>query len=219
MGSPFPNQQPHPPRTSTRTSPARTAAPLAAPSLQHTEAPASTVAPQPAPFPRSPTRGPSPNLMTPLTVRTGHRARSCTPQGQRASSTGARSPGTTPPPPPPANAPDVARGNPLDMVFDVLRAAAPRPGALVPLQYVEHRMSQLGMSRAMLTEALENWESLGTLDWPGRGCEVGLTEEAWRTQSCHLAPPPGALAPPHGPSHSAGAGRRPIALISLFDGL
>ena len=68
----------------------------------------------------------------------------------------------------------------------------------------------------MLQEALENWYSLNLVDWPGYGDEVGLTAEAWCAQACHLAPslPRGALAT-EGPRGSA----RPVALLSLFDGL
>ena len=68
----------------------------------------------------------------------------------------------------------------------------------------------------MFQEALENWYSLNLLDWPGYGDEVGLTAEAWCTQTCHLAPE----LPRRGPA-SAGTGGpgRAVALLSLFDGL
>ena len=68
----------------------------------------------------------------------------------------------------------------------------------------------------MFQEAFENWYSLSLLDWPGFGDEVGLTAEAWCTQTCHLAPEL-----PLGAPASANAGRRgrTIALLSLFDGL
>ena len=66
---------------------------------------------------------------------------------------------------------------------------------------------------------IENWGSVGLLDWPGYGEEVGLTGEAWRTLICHLASPrPAAqeelVAPTCCPSTV-----RPIVLVSLFDGL
>ena len=38
----------------------------------------------------------------------------------------------------------------------------------------------------MFREAFEKLFSLNLLGWPEFGEEVGLTEEAWRTQVCHL---------------------------------
>ena len=106
--------------------------------------------------------------------------------------------------------------NPLDVVFDLLRAAVARPGALVPRRSVELQANARGINSEMFQEALENWFSLNLLDWPGYGDEVGLTAEAWCTQTCHLAPglPRGVLAAT-GPSSPA----RAVALLSLFDGL
>ena len=57
-------------------------------------------------------------------------------------------------------------GNPLGAVFDLLRAAAPRPGALVPRRLVEQRVVERGLRAKMFQEALENWYSLNLLDWP-----------------------------------------------------
>ena len=81
----------------------------------------------------------------------------------------------------------------LDVVFDLLRAAATRPGALVPRRLVERQAVDRGLSPGMFQEALENCYSLNLLDRPGFGDKVGLTAEAWCTQTCHLAPdlPPG----------------------------
>ena len=78
--------------------------------------------------------------------------------------------------------------NPLDVVFDLLRAATSRPGALVPRRSVELQAAGRGISPEMFQEALENWFSLNLLDWAGYGDEVGLTAEAWCTQTCHLGP-------------------------------
>ena len=75
--------------------------------------------------------------------------------------------------------------NPLDLVFNALRAIAPGPGALAPMPMLQERVTGLGLTREMLREALENWETLGLLVWPGRGTEVGLASEAWHTQVCH----------------------------------
>ena len=114
---------------------------------------------------------------------------------------------------PPQGAP---AGNPLDVVFDLLRAAAARPGALVPRRSVELQAVGRGLSPGMLQEALENWCSLNLLDWPGFGEEVGLTAEAWCTQTCHLAPD----LPRSGSTDArAGGPCRPVALLPLFDGL
>ena len=104
------------------------------------------------------------------------------------------------------------RRNPLDLVFEELRGGAARPGARVPLPWLQHQVARHGLDPAMLQEAPENWESPGLLDWPQRGQEVGLVEDAWRTQACHLDSP---RQPP-----TAEASRpRPVALVSLFDGL
>ncbi|MFM7981893.1 MAG: hypothetical protein ACKPKO_21495, partial [Candidatus Fonsibacter sp.] len=78
---------------------------------------------------------------------------------------------------------------------------------------IQELVQQRGIIAAMLEEALENRESLGLLGWPCRGTEVGLTEDAWRT--CHL----GVAVTPHPPASVGGGGPRPVALISLFDGL
>ena len=107
--------------------------------------------------------------------------------------------------------------NPLDIGVDALREAASRPGALAPMGHVQATVARYGITAPMLREALENWESLELLDWPGRGDEVGLTAEAWRTQACHLdahISPPLAAAP--GAPQALG---RPVALVSLFDGM
>ena len=68
----------------------------------------------------------------------------------------------------------------------------------------------------MFQEALENWYSLNLLDWPGYGDEVGLTAEAWCAQACHLVP----SLPRNAPADDGPGGSvRPVALLSLFDGL
>ena len=105
--------------------------------------------------------------------------------------------------------------DPMDVVFDLLREAAPRPGASVPRRLVEQRAAERGLSSDMFREALENWYSLNLLDWPGFAEEVGLTAEAWCTQMCHLVDAPGG-----GPANvQPGRACRPIALLPFFDGL
>ena len=87
----------------------------------------------------------------------------------------------------------------------------------MPRRSVELQAIGRGISPEMLQEALKNWYSLNLLDWPGYGDEVGLTAEAWCTQTCHLAP----SLPRSGPaSERAGDPRRAVALLSsFFDGL
>ena len=102
----------------------------------------------------------------------------------------------------------------MAVVFDLLRAAAPRPGALVPRRLVEQQAAGRGLGPEMFQEALENWYSVNLLDWPGLGEEAGLTAEAWCTQLCHLAPD-GPHAGPASVQASVRAGDtgKPIALF------
>ena len=55
--------------------------------------------------------------------------------------------------------------------------------------------------------------------WPDFGTEVGLTEQAWASPPRNLRSPVVHVRPSRGPSYDGTRAARPIALISLFDGL
>ena len=93
------------------------------------------------------------------------------------------------------------------------------PGVLVPRGALVSRAAGYGSTESMCQEALENWWSLDLLLWPGIGDGVGLTEQAWASPPCNLRSPVVHVRPSVGSGREGARAARPIALISLFDGL
>ena len=92
---------------------------------------------------------------------------------------------------------DLGGRNPREIVFDALRAAAPRPGARIPVEALRARVAEDGVDEDAMTEALGGWESLGMLDWAAAGrwawsrlrgarrCATWTHPEGWKREELY----------------------------------